>query len=146
MGWLIRHKASKRNLRKIFLRRFLLSRFLAKTLRIIKINQPWKNFSKICHSESTLNYRSHDSCIKLTPQPRWCEKIGRCPNWRVSMANYDRTYIITMSIIILNYLQTPAMIFLYLMPFSSLKRQKMTASPWKKFHIRIVQLKNAFCP
>ena len=38
---------------KIFLRRFPLSRFLAKTLRVKKFSM--KSFSKICRSESTLS-------------------------------------------------------------------------------------------
>ena len=49
--------------KKTSLRRFLLSRFLAKSLRVN--NLPWKSFSKICRSESTLNCRSRHLCIKL---------------------------------------------------------------------------------
>ena len=48
---------------EIFLRRLTLSRFLVKT---VSANiSPMKNFSKICRSESSLNYRSHHSCIKI---------------------------------------------------------------------------------
>ena len=50
--------------RKLFLRRFPLSRFLAKTLRKNKIAMKFKK--KNCCSESTLNCRSRHLCIKLT--------------------------------------------------------------------------------
>ena len=40
--------------KQIFLRRLPLSRFLAKTRKVNKISK--KNFSKICHSKSTLNF------------------------------------------------------------------------------------------
>ena len=49
---------------KVFLRRFPLSRFLAKTLRVNKIAM--KSFQQICRSESALNCRSRHLCIKLT--------------------------------------------------------------------------------
>ena len=37
------------------------------------------------------------------------------------------------------------MIFLYMMPFSFVKSQKITTSTQREFHIRIVRLKNVFC-
>ena len=50
-------------IRKVFHRRFPLSRFLAKALRGNKIAM--KSFSKkICRSELTLNSRSRQLCIK----------------------------------------------------------------------------------
>ena len=58
----VRHQ---NEIRKVFLRRFPLSRFLAKTLRK-KIKLPRKVSQKICRSESTLNCRSRHLCIKLT--------------------------------------------------------------------------------
>ena len=48
---------------KIFLRQLPLTRFLEKTLKV-KIKLPWKSFSEIGHSQSTLNCRSHLSHIK----------------------------------------------------------------------------------
>ena len=57
-------KARHQNeIRKVFLRRFPLNRFLAKTPRVNNI--PIKSFSKICRSKSTLNCSSRHSCIKL---------------------------------------------------------------------------------
>ena len=53
---------------KIFLRRFPISKLLAKTLRVNRIAM--KSFSKICRSDSTLNCRSHHSHIKLTHSRR----------------------------------------------------------------------------
>ena len=56
--------SKKRNVKKTFLRRLPLSRFLAKTLRVNKI--AIKSFSKICTLDSTLNCECRHSCIKLT--------------------------------------------------------------------------------
>ena len=58
----------------IFLQRFLLSRFLAKTLS-------WKSCSKIYRSESMLNCRRE-----------WHEKLCCNPDWRVVMAKYVCIY------------------------------------------------------
>ena len=61
---------------KIFLRRFPLSRFLAKTQRV---NKPAiKKFLK--------NFFGFDSNLKRT-QHEWCEKQGRNPERRVIMEN-----------------------------------------------------------
>ena len=49
------------------------------------------------------------------------------------------------SILLLSYFRTPVMIFLYFMPFSCLKSQKITNSAQREFHIRIVRLMNVFC-
>ena len=47
VGSVLAYQPSKRNMKKnIFLRRFPLSRFLAKTLRVNNLTLPWKNFSK----------------------------------------------------------------------------------------------------
>ena len=54
---------------------------------------PWKSFSKICRSESTLNSRSCHSRIKLTHTAWVYEKLGRNPDWRVVMANYVCMYV-----------------------------------------------------
>ena len=81
-----------------------LSRFLAKTLRIIKAAM--KSFSKICRSETTLNCRSRHSRIKLTHTTCVVEKVGRNPDWRIVMANYVCTYlcmILTFFIFIISY-------------------------------------------
>ena len=72
---------------KIFLRRLPLSRFLIKTLRVIKIAM--QSFSKICRSDSSLNCRSRHSRIKLKhTKVKWPGKQGRDPDGRVILANY----------------------------------------------------------
>ena len=72
-------QASKGNTKKIFLRRILLSRFLAKTLR--ETNLSWNSFSKVCHPELTLYYRSCHSCIKLM-RITWVVRETSPLSWR----------------------------------------------------------------
>ena len=50
-----------------------------------------KSFSKICHSESTLNCRSQQSCIKINA--RNIRKLGRNHDCRVVMTNYVCMYV-----------------------------------------------------
>ena len=47
---------------------------------------------------------------------------------------------------LLSYLRISVMIFLYFIPFLSLKNPKITISGRKEFHIRSVQLKDQYCP
>ena len=62
---LVSQVSTKKNLKKkILLRRLLLSRFVAKTLRV---NKPaMKRFAqKICRSKTMLNCKSHSTSIKI---------------------------------------------------------------------------------
>ena len=64
------------------------------TIRVNK-NLLWISFSKICHSESTLNWSFHHSRIKLM-HATWV--VVRTTDWRVVMANNVCMYVILLDV------------------------------------------------
>ena len=75
-------QTAKQNIKRVFPRRFPLSRFMAIILRVNNIAMI--SFSKICHSESTLNCRSRHICIKLTLMYKIIDQFLRnsCHNFK----------------------------------------------------------------
>ena len=60
--------------KKYVFRRLRFDRLLTKTVR--KIKMPWKSFSKVCRSMSTLNCRSRHTWIKLIHTLRMVLEAG----------------------------------------------------------------------